>query len=534
MPTLYERFCSTNDRLSYKNVLLADKKQNRIDLRFLECNVWYVAHIRHILQVQRQKRDERKLIPFKQIADHTRKEAIEKRWPSDFYYAQRAFSLPVDYVYRPEDFEKKRWEYFDALVFQPEFIRDDFLIDIGLMDESDRLPSLSWKTLENKSLLQESHIEKVASLIPDLKLLLAESKSIQTGIWKRMSWRVIAIPNGKYIVYQERKTQGEEKNKPNIEYKPHVYSDMYSLLRWMTHSSKWLDEWLWKMPKLQAELNSLYANWNIISLELKQNQIQEILRTIEKHSNPFVWSARERLRLIEYKNPIHDSARVLGAANDIGKYIHTNEGKQSSCRHQEKLFHHHVNNEEIQYDTFALSLLNHLWTIDEWEMLVVLWVYKRTTLSAYNLDHEIIQAIQTIKAYINEWNRSGFVGMPYSLLRQELENILDWVSQKENKDRIRVLYKSILIIKKFSFFLTLYKVKHLLKTKKTSEIILDELMKTEKILANNTFLPQIELRDSGKKKFEYMTDCIHTLRSLITENWKETEAIEYIENMGVR
>ncbi len=533
MSTIYEKYCSTNDRIA-DNTIQESLKKNRIDMRFLECNVWYVALIRHILQEQRAKREEAWLIPFKQIADHTRKEAIEKQWPSDFYYAQRAFSLPVDYVYRPEDLEKKRREYYDALVFQPEFIRDDFLIDIGLMDESDRLPSLAWKTLENKSLLQESHIEKVASLIPALKHLLAESRSIQTGIWKRMSWRVLAIPNGKYIVYQERKTQGEEKNKPNIEYIPHVYSDMYSLLRWMTHSSKWLDEWLWKMPKLQAELNSLYANWNIISLELKQNQIQEILGVISKHTNPYISHARERLRLIEYKNPIHDSARVLGAANDIGKYIHTNEGKQSSCRHQERLFHHHVNNEEIQYDTFALSLLSHLWTIDEWEMLTALWVYKKkTTLSEYDLDHEITQAIQTIRNYVNEWNRSGFVGMPYSLLRQELEIILDWVSKKENKDRIRVLYKSILIMKKFSFFLSLYKVKHLLNTKKTSEIMLDELTKTEKILTDNSFLPQIELRDSGKKKFGYMLGCIHTLRWLITENWKESEAIEYIENMGV-
>lgn len=78
-----------------------------------------------------------------------------------FYYAQRAWSLPYDYVSLPPVSKGKKnistsdqKDPIDGLVFQVEHITDDLLISLGLMTERDRLPPLSRESRSEQARLR--------------------------------------------------------------------------------------------------------------------------------------------------------------------------------------------------------------------------------------------------------------------------------------------------------------------------------------------------------------------------------------------
>mgnify|MGYP001408438360 FL=1 len=67
----------------------------------------------------------------------------------------------------------------DALVFQPEFIPDDILINLGLMNTEDKIPSLTRKSEQEKMGIRQENIEKKIACIPQLKRILASAKPLQ-------------------------------------------------------------------------------------------------------------------------------------------------------------------------------------------------------------------------------------------------------------------------------------------------------------------------------------------------------------------
>ena len=67
----------------------------------------------------------------------------------------------------------------DALVFQPEFISDDILIKLDLMQRGDKIPPLTRKSEEEKMKIRQENIEKKIAIIPELKAILASAKPLQ-------------------------------------------------------------------------------------------------------------------------------------------------------------------------------------------------------------------------------------------------------------------------------------------------------------------------------------------------------------------
>lgn len=69
----------------------------------------------------------------------------------------------------------------DALVFQPEFIPDDILIDLGLMNKEDKLPPLTRKSEQQKMEIRQENIEKKIAILSELKSILASANPLQIG-----------------------------------------------------------------------------------------------------------------------------------------------------------------------------------------------------------------------------------------------------------------------------------------------------------------------------------------------------------------
>lgn len=93
----------------------------------------------------------------------------------------------------------------DAIVFQPEFIPDDILIVLGMMQKEDKIPPLTRKTEQEKMELRQKNIEKKIAVISELKSILASAKPLQIGQGSRHTGRILALASGKYLVFQEQK-----------------------------------------------------------------------------------------------------------------------------------------------------------------------------------------------------------------------------------------------------------------------------------------------------------------------------------------
>lgn len=93
----------------------------------------------------------------------------------------------------------------DALVFQPEFIPDDILIDLGLMNKEDKLPPLTRKSEQQKMEIRQENTQKKIATLPELKSILASARPLQIGQRSRYTGRILLLANGKYLVFQEQK-----------------------------------------------------------------------------------------------------------------------------------------------------------------------------------------------------------------------------------------------------------------------------------------------------------------------------------------
>ena len=237
---------------------------------------WISEQIASALESQRQLQRSTWLERFHHDTDHMRLATMEEQWPSIFYYAQRVFSLPEDYVFQPKDFSRNIWGYMDALVFQPEFISDDILIDLGLMKKEDKIPPLTRKSEQEKMEIRQENIEKKIATLPELKSILASAKPLQIGQWSRYTGRILSLENGKYLVFQEQKQWTKERKKPNILYVPKVYNDMYSLLRSQEYGSWGIAEKLENRTMIVSELEILHTFWKLFSSEEKKARIVEI------------------------------------------------------------------------------------------------------------------------------------------------------------------------------------------------------------------------------------------------------------------
>lgn len=137
----------------------------RREVRDLLAQESIVVAIKESMDDQRKLREKLSVTKdLREIADQTREAFIATKLRHMIpFFAMRAFSLPVDYRLPKESPWTKEMlhDFIDAIVIQPEYLSDEFLVSLGLMTED-----------EQQSLSLKEKIEKKIKLIPHIKELL--------------------------------------------------------------------------------------------------------------------------------------------------------------------------------------------------------------------------------------------------------------------------------------------------------------------------------------------------------------------------
>ena len=487
---------------------------------------WVAQKIGYTLESQRESRKTAWLERFHHDTNHMRLATMEKQGSSIFYYAQRAFSLSEDYVFRPNDFSRNIWWYMDALVFQPELIPDDILISLWLMQKEDKIPLLTRKSEQQKMEIRKNNIEKKIELIPELKAILASAKPLQVWSWSRYTGRVLSLENGKYLLFQEIKQWTSERKKPNISYVPKVYDDIYSLLRSMEYGTAEIAERLKNWEIILSDLELLRTSWRLFSGEQKRNAITVILQKMKYSKIHQVVSAKNRLMDIEYNHDETDSNRILWARNDIQNLIYSQQWKKWALGYQWAMIDSQITNEERKFGFLKSEFISKLNEMNVWELKSYLqydWELSN------ELRRKIMRAFRVLRGYVDSYTSQRFIGAPFLSFVQALENELS-LQKNTYMDSLRSLLKVILIIKQYAYKIGIYQIKHHLKKDRPNNSIIEDIDSLVLLLDEKTFLPFVELKTSGQERFGNMRKNLIALKSSI-EWWKMIDALMYIEGI---
>lgn len=527
-PYIYPKYLQAQEQLGEKQDWSHELSKNtRLLTHWLMQYEWIAGQIANTLESQRQVQQLTWLQRFRHDNDHMRLATMEDQWPSIFYYTQRVFSLPEDYVFRPKDFHRNIWGYIDALVFQPELIPDEILVDLGLMQIEDKIPPLTRKSEHEKTQIRQKNIEKKIATIPMLKSILASAKPLQVGEGARYTGRILSLANGKYLVFQEQKQWTNERKKPNILYVPKVYNDIYSLLRSQEYWSREISERLENWAMILSDLDLLHTSWRISSPEEKKKTIAEIQQKMMHSKIPQIVSARNRLLGIEYSHDEKDANRVLWARNDIQSLVFSQEWKRWAIGYQWAMITHQITNEERKFGFLKSGFISKLNEMDVSELENYL-NHDGWKLSD-NIQRKITQAFGVLRGYIGSYASQSFIWEPFLPFIQALENELS-ESKNTHKDSLRSLLRVTLDIKQYAYQIGIYQIKHHLKKNRSNDSIIEDIDSLVSLLDEKTFLPFIVLKPAGQVRFANMKANLLSLQSHI-QWWKTIEALMQIEDI---
>lgn len=488
---------------------------------------WIAEKIGNALESQRNVQRNSWLERFHHDTDHMRFATMEKQWPSIFYYAQRVFSLPEDYVFRPSNFSKSIKDYFDALVFQPELIPDELMINLWLMQAHDKIPSLTRKSAQQKMEIHQVNIERKIAIIPELKAILASAKSFQTGQESRFTGRILLLENGKYLLFQEHKQWTDERKKPNILYVPKVYDDMYSLLRSQEYGSWEINNTIenWKM--ILSDLSIFQTWWKMYSEKEKRINISNILMKMKYSKIPQVVSARKRLLAIEYIHDEKDANRILWAWNDIQNLVYSQEWKRWAIWLHWAMIAQQISNEEKKFDYLKSTFISKLKEMDVW--VLENYLTQEGWKLSPDIDKNLNQAFVVLRRFVNTYISPNFIWEPFLSFVQKIHYEIS-LPKDNYTDFLRSLLKVILIIKQYAYHIGIYQIKHQLKKNWPIEQIIADIDSLVLLLDAKTFLPFIQLKPSGQERFENMKENLFVLKSNII-SWETIAAFMHIESI---
>ncbi len=254
------------------------------------------------------------------------------------FFALRAFSFPLDYrVPKVRPLTKEMYHAFiEAIVIQPEYLSDDFLLSLGLMSED-----------EKKSLSLKENIKKKIGLIPHMKELLHGLTALR--IWeRRTTGRIARVADpksphfGGYIVFQEH-TEIEndtEKKRRNMKRKivPRYFKDHYSLIRSQRYATLRLKNKIEFLRKFRDEIiPTILLRWQRTDYTEadKNSDVADLIAELE-------WSLayherralEDRIKKIDFQNPEQDRQRLIWACNDIIKATSDKLWKQNEISAQ--------------------------------------------------------------------------------------------------------------------------------------------------------------------------------------------------------
>lgn len=437
------------------------------------------------------------------------------------FFALRAFSLPLDYrVPKVRPLTKEMYHAFiDAIVIQPEYLSDDFLLSLGLMSED-----------EEKSLSLKEKIEKKIVLIPHIKELLHELTPL--SIWeRRTTGRIsrVADPKsphfGGYIVFQEH-TEIEndtEKKRRNMKRKivARYFKDHYSLIRSQRYATLGLKNKIEFLRKFRDEIiPTILLRWQRTDyMEVdKKTDVADLIAELE-------WSLayherralEDRIKKIDFQNPEQDRQRLIWACNDIIKATSDKLGKQNEISAQTEWLRDSERQVRSAFELFYDEIMAQIPRLNQ----SLHSVDPKTMWDNINLSWEQAHDFNSFQKMIQRFHERNsslpLVGNPFHTLWWLVTEYLEALSEHRRerkwaigKNGLRLTLSFLLELKKIRFEVMVKEAEYRQKirwdamnVREKSNLVI-KIWHVRDSLENVRFLPDIELKEGWQKLFEGM------------------------------
>ena len=212
--------------------------------------------VNQCLQEQRElANQEPRIQKFRQLNPHTRYEHMEEKPARLFYYLERAFSLPEDYLEFSEKTSRNtEKELLESIVFHPEFFTDDFLVRLGICEKYEAICRIK-EAFAHTEHLPFGERGKTARII----------SFHQPG----KPW------HGKYILFQERTglMEADGVKRKVIKVIPHIFDNIFSLARSQEKAIDAMAGRSEKIESLKEKIDSLLLRWYDLADEERRNEI---------------------------------------------------------------------------------------------------------------------------------------------------------------------------------------------------------------------------------------------------------------------
>lgn len=484
------------------------------------------------LDRQRVARDDLDLtMDIRQIDPVNRTEHMSSLHHSIVNFAQRAFSLPIDYRITNAEWESRGDDpgIVESIVIQPEYISDDFMIGLGFMTESERRLPFSEK------------IEKKIQAIPHIKTLLRDLTPLTTRT-SRSTGRISTVTNpwnpnfGKYIVFQEITNVEEEDSRKRRRMTrkiiPHVYDDTYSMLRWQQHALDSLKRKIEFLSEIRDDLiPALIIRWQRpwYTEDEKKNDLAILEELLQKKLSYNERRALEdRIRKIQLDHPERDRLRLVGACNDLIKETQKKIEKNAEISRQLAWIRNQEKALRISFDHFYDEIIG---AIEELNA-VMTWSDPRTL-----REDEPLEGIQTNK--LNQFWKivENFMWLPHFQITlwhpfHTIRGTIAWkaIDMKNHrngwkktvrKEWLKITLSLILSLKEIRYHMIQEEVEHHMRVRPHMTLwekrkLRAKVTKTRISLEQIRFLPEVELLEWWRTKFLAMITDLRAKEALLS------------------
>lgn len=289
--------------------------------------------VNQCLQEQREfANQETRIQKFRQLNPHTRYEHMEEKPARLFYYLERAFSLPEDYLEFSEKTSRNtEKELLESIILHPESFTNDFLVRLGVCEKYD----LSRKSIYKK-------LEQRVEAIPRIKEAFAHAEHLPFGARGKtariMSFNQLGEPwHGKYILFQERtglmEVDGVKRKIAKVI--PHIFDNIFSLARSQEKAIDAMTGRSEKIESLKEKIDSLLLRWYDLADEERRNKIIKLQEELHgKQTFHEISALRWRIEKIDFSNSQISTGRLIGAWNDLMRAYSENMGKSGTLFEQ--------------------------------------------------------------------------------------------------------------------------------------------------------------------------------------------------------
>ncbi|GAB0174178.1 MAG: hypothetical protein HHAS10_00570 [Candidatus Altimarinota bacterium] len=482
-----------------------------------------VREITRSLDAQRDLREQAGITKDIRPIDDARREeymARELRHAIPFF-ALRAFSLPKDYRIPKQKIETQTSyeDFIEAIVIQPEYLSDDFLVSLGLMSEE-----------EKDGLPTSQKISKKIQLIPNIKNLLKALAPLKLG-GKSTTGRIARVSDeknphfGGYIVFQEINEIESDREKKRRSMRrriiPKFYKDHYSLLRSQRHAKVGLERKLKNLKRIRDDdIPAIILRWQRKDYDddKKRQDLAVLEKELKGKTGYHERRAREdRIQKIRFQHPEQDKLRLIGACNDMIRAIEEKIGKRNGILGQAEWIRDSERQARSAFERFYEEVIRE---IPELNALLDGFDPNKVD-ETENLKgeqtHRLKEFIRIIERYHEELGKIPEIGAPFHRIKGVIESFTKSMKQHRSQRKgaigklgVRHILSLILELKKIRYEVMMKEAEYRIKVRGDGMLeherknLIRKIEEVRDSLLNQRFLPQIALKSTGQEIFKSM------------------------------